>query len=124
MSLETKIEKLTEAVELLTRAILERDIVELAQNIVEPTVEVTKEAVAESVKKSKPKKAAEPVKEKADAPEQVTAEEVQSMCLALVREDGSKKKHIVDIFAEYGAKTVGQIKADKLAEVKTKLEAL
>lgn len=125
MSLEAKIEKLTSAVELLTKAILERDIAELAQNIVEPTVEVTEEVVAESVKKTKAKKAEEaPKEEKFEPPKEVTAEDVQAVCLAIVREDSTKKKAIVDLLGEYGAKTVGQVKSDKLPELKAKLETL
>lgn len=125
MSLEAKIEKLTKAVELLTKTILERDVAELAQNIIEPTVEVMKEVVEADVKKTNPRKAEQaPKEEKAEPSKEVTAEDVQAVCLAIVREDSTKKKAIVELLGEYGAKTVGQVKTDKLPELKAKLGAL
>lgn len=121
MSLETKIEELTSAINLLTKAILERDVVELVANIVEPTVEVTEEAVKGAEEKAQ-KKTNSKAKKESNA--KVTAEEVQAVCLKLVREDGAKKAAIVELLNGYGAKTVGQVAPEKLSELKTKLEAL
>lgn len=120
MSLETKIEKLTNAVELLTRAILERDVVELAANLDAPTTPADSEKVEELVKEETDK--AKPAETVDDAP---TVEELQGMCLKLVRADKGNKAKILELVGAYkGAKTIAEVPAKKLPELKTKLEAL
>lgn len=123
MSLENKIEELTKAVNLLTQAILERDISELADNIAAPTKPIEPEVIKAEVAETK-KAVKDKPKAKKESNDKVTAEDVQAVCMALVRKDTAKKAPIVALLNEYGAKTVGQVPAEKLAELKTKLEAL
>ena len=123
MSLENKIEELTKAVNLLTQAILERDISELADNIAAPTKPIEPEVIKAEVAETK-KAVKDKPKSKKESNDKVTAEDVQAVCLKLVRDDGSKKAAIVALLSEYGAKTVGQVPVEKLAELKTKLEVL
>lgn len=123
MSLETKIEQLTAAVNLLTQAILERDISELADNIAAPTKPIEPEVIKAEVAETK-KAVKDKPKAKKESNDKVTAEDVQAVCMALVRTDTGKKAAIVQLLNDYGAKTVGQVPAEKLAELKAKLEAL
>ena len=104
--LETKIEKLTKAIEALT-AVIE------AQGV---TVEQPK---AEQPKAEQPK--AEQPNEEAPL---ITHEEVKQLCLQISRDDRSKKPAIKALLGEYGANTVLQVAAESLAELKTKLEGL
>ena len=104
--LETKIEKLTKAIEALT-AVIE------AQGV---TVEQPK---AEQPKAEQPK--AEQPNEEAPL---ITHEEVKQLCLQISRDDRSKKPAIKTLLGEYGANTVLQVAAESLAELKTKLEGL
>lgn len=122
MSLELKIEQLTAAVNTLTETILKSDIGEL----IKEQAEQIDKAVEETTKATKPKKQDAP---KAEKPEQAkddtpTVDEIKSLCMKLVREDKGKKQPILDALGEYDAKTVDKVPADKLGELKAKLEAL
>ena len=58
-------------------------------------------------------------------PEQsITREEIQSMCLAIVRDDRNKKTAIKKTLSTFGATLVKDVPADKLSDLKTELEAL
>lgn len=113
MSLETKIEKLTNAIEELTKRL---HAVEAATAIpaqaeapAVPTADKLEEAYEEENAKAKPA---------------ISHEEVQQLCLKIVREDRSKKTALKDVLAEYGATLVADVPADKLEELKTKLESV
>lgn len=123
--LETAIKELTEEVRTL------RHVMETLRNISASDAEALAKATA------KPKAAPAPqpseaeieaaVEEaKADAPKAdiPKREDLQAMCLAMVREDRSKKVAIKSALAEYDAKVMADVPEDKLAELKTALEAL
>lgn len=61
---------------------------------------------------------------KAETPKTVRREDLQAMCLGMVREDRSLKTKIKDTLAEYGANVMADVPEDKLAELKGKLEKL
>jgi acyl-CoA synthetase (NDP forming) len=102
--LETEIKKLTKAIETLT-AVMEAQGVAVEQPKAEEQLEQPK---AEEPK-------AEPT---------VTHDEVKDLCLKISRADRLKKPAIKAVLSEYGAKTVAQVAAESLGELKSKLEAL
>ena len=53
-----------------------------------------------------------------------TADEVQTLCMTIVRKDRSKKTKVKELIAEFGAALVKDVPADKLPELKSKLEAI
>ena len=57
-------------------------------------------------------------------PATTTADEVQTLCMTIVRKDRSKKTKVKELIAEFGAPLVKDVPADKLPELKAKLEAL
>ena len=58
-------------------------------------------------------------------PEQsITREEIQSMCLAIVRDDRNKKTAIKKTLSTFGATLVKDVPVDNLGDLKTELEAL
>jgi hypothetical protein len=58
-------------------------------------------------------------------PEQsITREEIQSMCLAIVRDDRNKKTAIKKTLSMFGATLVKDVPVDNLGDLKTELEAL
>ena len=58
-------------------------------------------------------------------PEQsITREEIQSMCLAIVRDDRNKKAAIKKTLGTFGATLVKDVPVDNLGDLKTALEAL
>jgi len=99
MSLEAKIETLTAAIV---------DLTDMLKAIESSTVDSAK------------------TEEEAPAtPEQsITREEIQSMCLAIVRDDRNKKTAIKKTLSTFGATLVKDVPADKLGDLKTALEAL
>ena len=111
MSLESKIENLTKAVEALTE--------QMAKS--EPlSVEADPNAVQSKAKKPKPE-----AELKDETPQGPTVEELQDLAMSKVREDRSKKNAIKDLIASYdGAKVIGDVPSDKLADLGKKLEAL
>ena len=67
----------------------------------------------------------EPVHEPVHTPtEAVTAEDLQTLCTQIVREDRTKKAGIVAVLAEYNAKLISEIATHHYMVIKTKLEAL
>lgn len=109
MSLESKIENLTKAVEALTE--------QMAKSASSET-----ESKPVQSKAKKPKPEAEP---KDETPQGPTVEELQDLAMSKVREDRSKKNAIKDLIASYdGAKVIGDVPSDKLADLGKKLEAL
>ena len=56
--------------------------------------------------------------------ETVTAEDLQTLCTQIVREDRTKKTGIVAILAEYNAKLISDIDDKSYPAIKVKLEAL
>jgi hypothetical protein len=54
----------------------------------------------------------------------LTAADLKEKCLALVREDSANKDKIRAILDEYKAKTINDIKAEKINEVAIKLDAI
>ena len=58
-------------------------------------------------------------------PEQsITREEIQSMCLAIVRDDRNKKAAIKKTLGTFGATLVKDVPVDNLGDLKTAVEAL
>lgn len=118
MSLESKIEKLTAAVESLTERLHSMEaMVAIPPSApapseppapTPPTGEQLEQAAKEEVAKAEP---------------EITHEQVQQLCLKIVRDDRSKKPKLKEILGEYGANLVQDVPADKLAELKQKLEA-
>lgn len=109
MSLESKIENLTKAVEALTE--------QMAKSA---SVETEPEPVQSKAKKPKPEAAP-----KDETPQGPTVEELQDLAMSKVREDRSKKNAIKDLIASYdGAKVIGDVPSEKLADLGKKLEAL
>ena len=115
MSLENKIETLTAAIVELTAQI--KGFREDAPIVEQQLAEI--EAAEKAEAKPAPKK--QPVQKQPD----VTAEELQALCMKLVRTDKSNKAKILKLVGAYkGAKTIAAVPADKLPELKAKLEAL
>jgi len=57
--------------------------------------------------------------------ETVTAEDLQTLCTAIVRKDRTKKTQIVAALAEYdNAKLISDIPAKHYSAIRTKLEAI
>ena len=54
----------------------------------------------------------------------ITADDVQTLCMTIVRKDRSKKAKVKELIAEFGASLVKDVPADKLPDLKAKLEAL
>ena len=104
--LETKIDKLTKAIEALT-AVIEAQ---------QPKAEQPKNDVLLTSKEVEQPK----VEESKD----ITHEEVKDLCLKISRADRSKKPAIKALISEYGATVVTQVATESLAELKAKLEEL
>lgn len=103
MSLETKIEELTKAVNLLTRAILERDIESLAPS--EQSVESPTEKEAEPEPE---KKAEQPARSQDD---------LKKLCMAKVKEDRAFKDTLKAFLSkEYGVTKTSEVPDDKVTE--------
>ena len=122
--LETAIKELTEEVRTL------RHVMETLRNISASDAESLAKATAKKPEAEPMPSEAEieaAVEEaKADAPktEVPKREDLQAMCLKMVREDRSKKASIKSALAVYDAKVMADVPEDKLAELKTALEAL
>lgn len=54
----------------------------------------------------------------------LTVSDLKEKCLALVRENGANKDKIRAVLDEYKAKTINDIKAEKINEVAIKLDAI
>lgn len=117
MSLEAKIEKLTAAVESLTERLHSME----AMVAIPPSDPAPSEPESPAPKREQLAQAAKEEAEKAEP--EITHEQVQQLCLKIVRGDRSKKPKLKEILGEYGANLVQDVPADKLAELKQKLEA-
>ena len=74
---------------------------------------------------SSPVDSAKTEEEAPATPEQsITREEIQSMCLAIVRDDRNKKAAIKKTLGTFGATLVKDVPVDNLGDLKTALEAL
>lgn len=116
MSLEAKIEKLTNAVESLTERLhsMEALVAIPPSEPQAPNRDDLEQAAKEESAKAKPEQKSEPA---------VTHEQVQQLCLKIVRDDRSKKPTLKQILGEYGASLVQDVPEEKLPELKAKLEA-
>lgn len=56
--------------------------------------------------------------------ETITAEDLQTLCTQIVRQDRTKKAGIVAILAEYNAKLISDIDDKSYPAIKVKLDAL
>lgn len=115
MSLEANILKLTNAVEALTERLHSME----AMVAIPPSAPAapSREQLEEAYKEVAPAVAL------VSCPAQhITHEDVQQLCLKIVRTDRSKKADLKRILGEYGAALVADVPADKLEEIKTKLE--
>ena len=121
--LEVEIQKLTTEVASL-RELLASMVVTLASGA--PLAP----APAPAVKKQKAAQVVEPVAEQEVKPEQVAVkgpsrDEVQELCMNLVREDRSRKADVKEIIASFGgAATLKDVPESDLTELAAKLEAL
>ena len=96
--IENKIDQLIEAIETLTKTL-------------------SKGVKAEDTKKEKPAEAEE-------LAENVTLDQLQDICLKLVRKDRKNKEKIVKIIADQGGELLKDIDESKLPQVKAALEAI
>ena len=109
MSLESKIELLTAAIEKLTAAMS-----------ASPATTAPVEQKAKPVKAEKPAPVVEPVQEQPTATHS-TAEELKALCMGIVRADRSKKAAIVAILKD---RTIDTIPVSEYAEIENQLSAL
>ena len=103
--IEDKIDKLIEAIENLTETI---------SNNTKP----------KDTKKEKPAEEPAAKKEEAKPAETVTIDELQDLCLKLVRRDKKNKDKIIKIIADHGGELLKDIDETKLPDVKKALEAI
>lgn len=118
MSLESKIEKLTAAVESLTERLHSME----AMVAIPPSAPAPSEPPAATPPTGEQLEQAAK-EEVAKATPEITHEQVQQLCLKIVRDDRSKKPKLKEILGEYGANLVQDVPSDKLVELKQKLEA-
>lgn len=109
--LEQKIEKLTEAVELLTQAILNTR---------------AKGEARERIEAASAAPAPEAPAPEAPAPEATPSrDEIRALCLKLTRRDRNKYKPMVlDAIKTHGGELVDDVPDDRLAALKSHLESL
>lgn len=131
MSLEANILKLTNAVEALTERLHSMEAmvaIPPSAPAVEPVaVEAAPTVEPVAVEAAPPAITHEDVQRgfyqrKRHCSPAITHEDVQQLCLKIVRTDRSKKADLKRILGEYGAALVADVPADKLQEIKTKLE--
>lgn len=116
--LETKIDQLTKAVEQLTRAILERDINELAKNLIAQGATVEELAQPEPTQ-TKVEPQPEPEQQSA-----LTHSDLQDLILSKVRTKPELKNKVKELLAELGAKKVSDLNDTNLAVMFDKVNAL
>lgn len=109
MSLESKIEKLTKAIELLTVAVQSGQVSAPAE---------VKETVEDTVQKLD----AEIVKEPVEETVKRNHDDLKKVCLAVAR--SGKKQEVKDVLANYDAVKAVDVALDKIDEVIGKLEEL
>lgn len=117
--LESEIKRLTDAVEALTAAINAQ---QGAHATPAPPSKPMPAVTPDDIEKESP--TATTVEDTPSAP--VTRDELKDMCLAIVRSDKEKKPKVAAAIASFGegVKLLKDVPDDKLAELKTKLEAI
>lgn len=109
MSLETKIDELTKAVNMLTKVIAEQDIVHMQA-----------EQASAPAEKAKPE-AAEPVTEQ---PTARTQDDLKKLCMARVKENREFKDTLKSFLKDaYGVSKTSEVPDDKVTEVYTRIES-
>lgn len=108
MSLETKIEELTKAVNMLTKVIAEQDIVHMqAEQVIAPAEEAKPETV-------------EPATEQPT----LTQDDLKKLCMAKVKENREFKETLKAFLKDaYGVSKTSEVPDDKVTEVYTRIEA-
>lgn len=114
MSLEAKIEKLTSTIEALIETLYD-----VEANVAIPPSTPSRDDLEKAAKEETAK-----VEVEETPAEQISHEDVQQLCLKVVRQDRSKKPDLKRILSEYGATLVADVPVEKLAELKAKLEAV
>lgn len=123
--LETKIDKLTKAIEALTAVIeAQQNQAEQPKNDVLLTSKEDFIKEIGEVQKQQDITPASKCRKVRTTPPATTHEEVKDLCLKISRADRSKKPAIKALIGEYGATVVTQVATESLAELKTKLEEL
>lgn len=133
--LETEIKSLREEVALLRKALEQfgQNFTAPAATPVEQKKEVTPPPAPKPVEAPAPKPAATPTKEpepavesaaKSEAAPTVSRDDLQALCMALVRADRSKREAIQSAIAKFGAQNLVGVKDEDLAALRKELEAL
>lgn len=126
MSLESKIETLTQAILALTEQLTTAPaIINTTQTDAEPEQpvdDVVDEKPKEKVAKKKKAKPAPVEVEPATAP---TVDDLQALCMEIVREDRDQTAKIKEAISSFGgAKTIKQVNASDLPALKELLDAI
>lgn len=115
--LENEIKKLTAAVEALTAAIQAQGVT--TTEAPKPSAPEPMPAITlQDIEQESP----EPTVEHDAAPP--SRDDLRELCLAIVREDRSKKASVAGAIEKFGGKLLKDVPDDKLAELKVALEAL
>ena len=127
--LEVEIQKLTAAIEALTKAI-ESD-AEKRPKAVESVKETPTETptITDKPRQKKAKAEATPEPTPAPVPEPPSSKSydqnaVRELAMQIVRDDSTARPRIMEILGQYGAKTTNQLKPENCHEVHGKLLAL
>jgi len=133
--LEVEIQKLTAAIETLTKVVQSMALPTITVNAVETPTETPTETstITDKPRQRKPK--AEPAPAQEVAPEvfeppssisfkQYTQNDVRELAMQIVRDDSTARPRIMEILGQYGAKTTNQLKPEDCHEVHGKLLAL
>jgi hypothetical protein len=129
--LEVEIQKLTAAIETLTKVVQSMALPTITANAVETPTETP--TITDKPRQKKPK--AEPVPAQEAAPEvfepsssisfkQYTQNDVRELAMQIVRDDSTARPRIMEILEQHGSKTANQLKLEDCHEVHDKLLAL
>jgi hypothetical protein len=103
---------------------IEKEISELRAAIVALTEQLRAAPVAQAETKPKAEKKVEPKPKAEKKADQPTAQELQALCLALVRDQPQMKAKVKETVNAFGASTITKIDASKYADLKDALTAL
>lgn len=107
MSLESKIEELTKAVEALTAVLIKQPVQLELPLVSQTTLTVAKEETVEAKETTV-----------------LSRPDLQTKCLELVRKDRDNKAKIKALLAGYNASVIADVPDDKLVELQTELGKL